>query len=104
MEILATSSSFYGSDFGFYREQMNEMLGIKDWDQKVIKVFRVKWDGRTELVGEVKVQFSSESDRGIGQKLSPQWGDWSLKDTIYLSSCVSTGKRSNDELIYLFLF
>ena len=79
---------------------MNEMLGIKYWDQKVIKVVREQtWvgGGRTKLVGEVKVQFSSDPERGMGRKLSGHW-EWYPMDTIYLSSCVSTGKKSNIEL------
>ena len=83
---------------------MTEMLGIKDWDQKVIKVFREQtWVGgvRKELVGEVIVQFDSNSDRGIGRKVSGHW-DWYPMDKIYLSSCVFTGKKSKDEVKNLF--
>ena len=81
---------------------MNEMLGIKYWDQKVIKVFREQtWAGRIKLVGEVKVEFSSDPLRGKGMKLTGNW-EWYQGDTIYLSSCVSTGKKSNDNLKNMF--
>ena len=74
---------------------MNEMLGTKDWDRKVIKVVHklsIARGGKIYWVGELKVMFRTNLQLGSGMRASGI-GQWQQEDTIQLSSCVSTGKK-----------
>ena len=99
--MMAFASGRY---FTFSEEEMNQMLGTRDWDQKVIKVAQT---GSRSWVGEVKI-YNDDYYRGdwrfYGKRATgaDTW-QWVAGDSIHLSSCVPTGEKWLQILKNLFL-
>ena len=107
IEMMAFATGRY---FTFSEEEMNQMLGTRDWDQKKIKVVQ---KGSRSWVGEVKIY--NNNNYMFSQWLTGEWriygeratggADWQWKagDSIHLSSCVPTGEKWLQILQNLFL-
>ena len=90
-------AQYRGQYFVFSEDEMNEMLGTNDWDQKVIKVAQ---KGNQSWVGEVKIYNgdSNQWDMDIGSVYGKRatgmdTSQWAEGDSIHLSSCVPTGEK-----------
>ena len=101
-------TEYWGQYFVFPEEEMDEMLGTNDWDQKVIKVAQ---KGSHSWVGEVKIYNgdSNQFDMDIGSVYGKRAtgfdsSQWAEGDSIHLSSCVPTGEKWWQLLHNLFFF
>ena len=82
-------AQYRGKDFSFSEVEMDEMLGSKDWDQKVIKVVQ---KGNQSWVGEVKIYNDDFGPHGKRATGADYW-QWAAGDSISLSTCVPTGEK-----------
>ena len=105
--MMAFASGRY---FTFSEEEMNQMLGTRDWDQKVIKVVQKgsrSWAGEVKIYNDNKYMFSEwlTGEWRIYGERATGGADWQWKagDSIHLSSCVPTGEKWLQILQNLFL-